>query len=107
MIILMRRHNVEETSGGNRVWKLEQHCGKPMASDLKSKRLLRSHTLRKTFDALVVLDREVKHEACPVVARDASAPAFRDVLTVEVRRPRMAPRGGGSRGRPGAAPQGD
>ena len=87
MIILMRRHNVAEESGGNRVWDLEQSCGKPTDDDLASPRLLRSHTLHRRFDALVVLDREVKHEACPLVAASEGA-AVRDVLTIEVRKPR-------------------
>ena len=95
MIILMRRHNVAEGSGGNRVWNLEQRCGKPTDDDLASPRLVRSHILRRRFDALVVLDREVKHEACPIfvaAAGDLEGPgaetAVRDVLTIEVRRPR-------------------
>ena len=89
MIIMMQRCNVAEESGGNRVWSLEQSCGKPRSGDLASRRLIASHVLRERFDALLVLDREVKHEACPVaVADDAAGPAIRDVLTIEVRRPR-------------------
>lgn len=85
MIIMMQRRNVAGESGGNRVWSLEQHCGKPTDADLSSSRLLTSCTLRDRFDALVVLDRDVKHEAFPVVARDSADPAIRDVLTIEVR----------------------
>lgn len=87
----MQRHNVAPTSGGNRVWSLEQPCGKPTADDVSSERLLASHTLLRRFDAIFMLDRRVKHEALPVVQADEQAgAAIRDVMTIEVRRPRRA-----------------
>jgi hypothetical protein len=45
--------------------------------------------LEERFDTLFVLDREVKHEALPILARDATRDARRDVLTFEIRRPRV------------------
>lgn len=92
--IMMRRQNVAEGSGGNRIWSLDQPCGKPDEDSLqiarRDGRLLLSHTLYERFDALFVLDREVKHEARQIFQADETAgPAIRDVLTIEVRRPRQ------------------
>lgn len=88
IVMLMRRHNAAHFSGGSRVWSLEQPSGKPTTESVRSDRLLASHTLREPFDALFLLDREVKHEALPVLQADeAAGPATRDVLTIEVRRP--------------------
>lgn len=93
-VIMMNRRNVLTGTGGNRVWSLQQACGKPSQADLASDRLLSSPMLLDRFDALFLLDRKVKHEACPIgvapsdVAPRADSSAVRDVLTFEVRRPR-------------------
>jgi hypothetical protein len=85
-IILIDRQNVSLDSGQNRVWSIEQPAGKPSDADLTSARLLSTGTLMSPFDALIVLDREVKHEACPIIQDVPRLPAVRDVLTFEVRR---------------------
>lgn len=86
-IVLLDRVNVASDSGGNRVWSLEQPAGKPLDSDLhNASRLLASPMLRRRFDMLLVMDREVKHEACAIEPADLSKAAVRDVLTFEVRR---------------------
>lgn len=91
-IILVERRNVAPPSGGNRVWSLEQPCGKASAADAASSRLLASLTLLERFDTLLVLDRAVKHEGRPLApGPDEHAEAVRDVLTFEVRRGRPAP----------------
>jgi hypothetical protein len=95
VVLLVHRGNVAHGSGANRVWSLAQPAGKPTVAELEHAeaegRLLLTHTLLEPFDALFMLDREVKHEACPIAQADATAgPAIRDVLTVEVRRPRPA-----------------
>lgn len=64
-IVMMDRVNVAPGTGGNRVWTLEQPCGKPTPEDLASPRLLAEGTLEVRFDTLFVLDRKVKHEALP------------------------------------------
>ena len=88
VVSLMARRNVADGTGANRVWALEQPCGKPTAADLASVRLLASPTLLEPLDTLFVLDRRVKHEACPIApADDVAGVAVRDVLTFEVRRP--------------------
>ena len=62
-------------------------CGKPAAADLRSARLLATHTLREPLDTLLLLDRKVKHEVGPIEQEDrAAGDAIRDVLTFEVRR---------------------
>lgn len=89
VVMLLQRSNVASESGGNRVWSLDQPFGKPAAADTEptAGRLLGSRVLRQPFDALFVLDREVKHEALPILQADeADGPAVRDVLTFEVRR---------------------
>ena len=87
VVLLMDRVNVAAHTGGNRVWSLEQPAGKPAAADLRNaSRLKKSVMLRDRFDMLLVMDREVKHEACAIEAADAGEPAVRDVLTFEVRR---------------------
>ena len=89
VVMLLQRRNLAADSGGSRVWSLDQPCGKPAAADAEPTvgRLLGSHVLRHPFDALFLLDREVKHEALPIMQLDESAgPAIRDVLTFEVRR---------------------
>ena len=98
---MMNRENVSNDSGGNRIWSLEQACGKPTADDLASVhcakgnpsgRLLWSGVLRERFDAVFLLDRRVKHEALPIrVADEQRGDAVRDVLTFEVRRHARAP----------------
>ena len=80
-------------SGASGVRALDQPCGKPTADE---DRLLARRTLRRRLDAIFLLDRKVKHEACPIAQHSAQAdadagPALRDVLTIEVRRPRGGP----------------
>ena len=101
VVVMMNRENVSNDSGGNRIWSLEQACGKPTADDLASVhcakgnpsgRLLWSGVLRERFDAVFLLDRRVKHEALPIrVADEQRGDAVRDVLTFEVRRHARAP----------------
>eukprot|EP00931_Biecheleriopsis_adriatica_P119605 TRINITY_DN94829_c0_g1_i1.p1 TRINITY_DN94829_c0_g1~~TRINITY_DN94829_c0_g1_i1.p1 ORF type:complete len:321 (+),score=48.55 TRINITY_DN94829_c0_g1_i1:153-1115(+) len=86
MIMLVDRKNLTPASGGNRVWSADQPSGKPTQADLTSPRLLGSFTLLDRFDTLLVLDREAKHEALPIVFQ-ADKVAIRDVMTVEVRHP--------------------
>merc|ERR1712176_1425333 len=50
VIVLLRRDNVAEGSGGNRIWRLEQPCGKPSAEDLSSGLLLANPMLSEPFD---------------------------------------------------------
>ncbi|KAL1519727.1 hypothetical protein AB1Y20_023236 [Prymnesium parvum] len=88
IVMMMSRRNVAPGTGSNRVWSLEQPCGKPSEDDLLSGRLLASSTLVDQFDTLLLMDRYVKHEACAIVPEDGEAgAAVRDVLTFEVRRP--------------------
>ena len=99
VVVLMGRQNVAHASGANRVWSLEQPFGKPDSDSLahaeEEGRLLANHTLRERLEAIFLLDRHVKHEACPIwQADDAAGPAIRDVLTIEVRRPRRSLRKG-------------
>ncbi|KAK3241033.1 hypothetical protein CYMTET_49170 [Cymbomonas tetramitiformis] len=100
VIFLLDRRNVASSTGGNRIWQLSQPCGKPSADAIKAGtagNLLESRILCDRFDAVLVLDREVKHEACPIVpdsltsdaANGSPGAAVRDVLTFEVRRPRQ------------------
>ena len=92
-VLLIDRRNVSAASGASRVWSLAQPCGKVrgrgggIEEDLQH--LLTSVVLEERFDTLFVLDREVKHEALPILARDATRDARRDVLTFEIRRPRV------------------
>lgn len=99
-VVLMNRENVASDSGENRVWTLEQPYGKPSAADIApaaaalvggthAKTLLKTVTLMERFDTLLILDREVKHEACAIQPADQEGgrPAVRDVITFEVRRP--------------------
>ena len=102
IVIMMHRHNVAHSSGGNRVWSLQQPCGKPsetsLAGAVEEGRLLLSHTLYKRYDAIMMLDRKVKHEARQIEQADATlGAAIRDVLTIEVRRPRGVAQEGGNR----------
>ena len=84
VIIMMQRENCASHSGMNRIWTLDQPCGKPSADS--PEHLLGSIVLRDRFDSLFVLDREVKHEALPIAPEDEGAGrAVRDVLTFEVR----------------------
>ena len=94
VVMMMGRRNVAGGSGVNRVWALEQPAGKPTEQDLGSDRLLASTTLVEQLDTLFVLDRKVKHEACPIAPeQEAAGAAVRDVLTFEIRRPPASPRG--------------
>jgi hypothetical protein len=96
VVVLLGRDNVR--GGLNRVWTLDQPCGKPSAADLarRGDRLLAEVTLTQPLDALVMLDRLVKHEATSIAPVDPTRPAVRDVLTFEVRGRRK----GGHRLRP-------
>ena len=47
--------------------------------------LLARVVLSDRFDTLLLLDREVKHEALPIAPIDPTQTAERDVLTFEVR----------------------
>ena len=87
-VVLVGRDNVR--GGLNRVWSLDQPCGKPSVADLTSNRLLAEVTLEMPFDTLLVRDREVKHEATAIAPADVRRPAVRDVLTFEVRPPMLA-----------------
>ena len=92
IIILMNRTNVQLGSGGNRVWSLNQKNGKPTEEDIASHRLLQEIVLTEQFDALFVLDRKVKHEALPIELErreNEEDVAVRDVLTFEVRLPKI------------------
>ena len=85
-VVLMARENVAAGTGGNRVWALEQPAGKPRDADLaNASRLLASTVLTERFDTLLVMDRLVKHEACPIAPADGTRAAVRDVWTFEVR----------------------
>ena len=87
-IVLMDRTNVAYDTGGNRVWSLQQKSGKPTQDDLLSNKLLQEIVLRDQFDALFVLDRQVKHEALPIEIEENDndgGVAIRDVVTFEVR----------------------
>lgn len=85
VVVLVGRENVSSDSGCNRVWSLEQPCGKPSQSDLSSERLLFQTVLTDPLDTLLVLDRQVKHEASAIAPANVVLPAVRDVLTFEVR----------------------
>jgi hypothetical protein len=95
VVVLMDRANVAAESGGNRIWALAQPCGKVLADESEQDdgealhpHLLGSEVMCERFDALFILDRQVKHEALPIRCADESAGrTFRDVLTLEVRRP--------------------
>ena len=82
-IFLMARENVQ--GGTNRIWTLDQPCGKSTPEDLDSGRLLMEVTMETPLDCVILLDRRVKHEVTCIVPITAT-PAIRDVLTFEVRR---------------------
>lgn len=103
VVTMMQRENLAHDSGGNRVWRPEQPCGKPTVADTVNAtgRLRAAPILRERFDTLIILDREAKHEALPIAPADAEAKAERgqcckhgagsaasmarrDVLTMEV-----------------------
>lgn len=100
-VVLMDRINVAEKSGSNRIWSLEQPFGKanndscgnhapvaisgPVNTATSEIRCLVETTLQQRFDALFLLDREVKHEALPISPIDAEKTSTRDVLTFEIR----------------------
>jgi hypothetical protein len=97
-IMLLKRENLQPESGWNRVWTLDQPNGKVGAVPAGStageegghghRANLLTHTvLSSQFDTLLVLDRDVKHEALPIRPVDPALDAVRDVLTFEVRRP--------------------
>jgi hypothetical protein len=88
-ITLLKRENLAKESGGNRVWALAQPNGKmaDVSEEAGAQHLLVDTILADRFDTLVVLDREVKHEALPIRAVDPTTDAIRDVLTFEIRRP--------------------
>jgi hypothetical protein len=85
-VVLMDRANVAVGTGANRAWSLEQPSGKP---EPPHDHLLLERLLARRFDTLFVLDRAAKHEAAPFQAADPAEAAVRDVLTFEVRRPRV------------------
>lgn len=84
-IVLIQRQNVQ--GGLNRVWTLEQPNGMPSAEDLENSkgRLIHQVVLENCLDTLLVLDRQVKHQATAIYPHDPNVPAVRDVLTFEVR----------------------
>lgn len=84
VVVLVQRDNVQ--GGKNRVWSLDQECGKPTEEDIASDRMMKEVVLETPLDTLIVLDREVKHEATAFRPVDESQPAVRDVLTFEVRK---------------------
>jgi hypothetical protein len=83
-ITLIGRDNV--LGGANRVWTLDQPCGKSSHHDVASGRLLLECTLLEPLDTLIVCDRMVKHEATSIAPEILSEKAVRDVLTYEIRR---------------------
>jgi len=93
-VVLIDRRNLAMDSGGNRVWSLKQRCGKaalvaddamPGSGEPGTAELLARVVLSDRFDTLLLLDREVKHEALPIAPIDPTQTAERDVLTFEVR----------------------
>ena len=95
VVVLVNRENVEEESAGNRVWSIDQKCGKPTEMDVKSEKVLKELVMKETFDTLFLLDKEVKHEVLPIrySGGNSSFPkgeekAVRDVLTFNARRAR-------------------
>lgn len=108
VVVLVGRENVAPGSGGNRVWSLEQPCGKAVPEEpeelnkvdavensrksqakQRDEQLLWEGMLERPLDAVFLLDREVKHEALPIEVLDIAVNggvARRDVLTFEVRR---------------------
>ena len=93
VVVLVNRENVEEGSAGNRVWSLDQSCGKPSEEDIKSNKVLKELILKNTFDTLFLLDKEVKHEVLPILysggeskSSNGEDKAVRDVLTFNARR---------------------
>ena len=77
-----------EGGGESRVWSLRQPFGKTQPGDeLIPGRLLFKGTMLRPFDTLILLDRDVKHEALPFTAEDASKPARRTVSVTGVWRP--------------------
>uniref|UniRef100_A0A7S3L7B8 Fe2OG dioxygenase domain-containing protein n=1 Tax=Amphora coffeiformis TaxID=265554 RepID=A0A7S3L7B8_9STRA len=85
VIFLIHRTNVQ--GGVNRVWALAQPNGKPQAADVRldNDRLVAELLLDQPLDTLLVLDRQVKHEATDIRPIDIHKVAVRDVLTFEVR----------------------
>ena len=95
VVVLINRENVEEESAGNRVWSLEQSCGKPTEKDIKSDKVLKELVMKDTFDTLFLLDKEVKHEVLPIrysgnksKSGKFEEKAVRDVMTFNARRAR-------------------
>ena len=93
VIVLVNRQNVLEESAGNRVWRLDQNCGKPTENDIKSNKLITELVLKDTFDSLFLLDKEVKHEVLQIrysggnsKCDDENRISVRDVLTFNARR---------------------
>ena len=57
VVVLVNGENVEEESAGNRVWSLEQKCGKPTENDVKSEKVLKELDMKERFDTLFSLTR--------------------------------------------------
>ena len=62
IVVLINRENAEE-SPGNQVETLEQSCGKPTEEDKKSDRILNELVMKRTFDTLFLLDKEVNRSS--------------------------------------------
>ena len=87
VVILLGRTNIQRTTGSNRIWSLEQKAGTPTEQDINdATKLLKTNTLLDIGDAVFLLDRKVKHEACPIEVLQGASEGVRDVLTFEVRR---------------------
>ena len=86
-VMLVKRMNCDQRSAVNRIWSLEQSCGKPTIEDLSSARLLYETTMLDLFDTILLLDRRVKHEVTRLEKEIASEETLqRDVLTFEIRK---------------------
>jgi hypothetical protein len=85
MVMFVKGHNLTANSGESRVYSLDQPLG-PITDESKAQQFRKfQHTMRDPFEAVLLSDRKVKHDNLPVVMKDPSLPATRDVLVCWMR----------------------
>jgi hypothetical protein len=82
-IMYMNSENMAPRSGESRIYSGEQPGGvltREASGEARAKTRVAERNLLTPFESLVLCDREVKHDNRPIVAKDTTKPAFRDVL---------------------------
>jgi len=88
LVMLMGKTNIQSSSATSRIFSLEQPLG-PVA-DEKTPDELFAVELDAPGDSLFLADRLCKHAVTPVVPKDPSLPACRDVIVAWSRRPKCS-----------------